>query len=161
MSSKGPKPLDDEQQRQLRSAFYDLRAQVKQAQTTCDEISRILKGEATRPRGAVRVVDDNREYRLLNVADTGDHEDLVTYDGPIEVGMHFIWMKDLPRAWAHVVVTKIDTQDSNGVTFDERRIWTRTLSNSIANRVNGEAWNEEGRCREAFTPCDERGNVTS
>lgn len=142
MSSKGPKPLDAEQQRQLRSALRDLFAQIRQANTTAEEIRRIVYGESTRQ------------------IDAGDHEDIVSYDGPIEVGMFFIWMKDLPRAWAHVVVTKIDTQDSNGVQFDERRIWTRTLSNSIANRINGESWNEEGRCREAFTPCDEHGVIT-
>lgn len=78
------------------------------------------------------------------------------YRGPITVGDHFIWMKDTPRAWAHVVVTKVDTADSHGDPFDERRIWTRVV-HGTTNRTGSEAWNEEGRFREAVTPCDERG----
>lgn len=83
------------------------------------------------------------------------------YEGPIEVGMHFLWMKETPAAWARVVVTRVADRDSDGSLFDERRIWTRTLSHSRSNPEDLETWNDEGRCREAFTPCDDKGNVTA
>jgi hypothetical protein len=72
--------------------------------------------------------------------------------------MHFIWEPNKPSAWTHVVVLKIDAVDSHGDPFDERLIWTRSLTGNRWNRKGCETWNEEGRFREACVPCDERGN---
>ena len=71
------------------------------------------------------------------------------YAGPIEIGMHFIWEKDKPGAWAHVIV--MDLRE-----FPSREYMIR-LAN-VADKDNPEGfWNDESRCREALTPCDERG----
>lgn len=124
---------------QLRSAFKDARHQYRELGRTLTKIGHILEIESS----------------------TEQHDDhTALYDGPIEIGQHFIWEKDDPRAWAHLVVTRIDFEDSRGVRFDERRIWTRVISTRGVNAAGSYAWNEEGRCREAFTPCDERGSVT-
>lgn len=81
----------------------------------------------------------------------------VPYAGPITVGDYFIWEPSKPNAWAHVQVTGIDTVDSQGTPFDERRIWTVTLSRSPRAGGGDLAWNEEGRFREAVVKSDAVG----
>lgn len=81
------------------------------------------------------------------------------YTGPIELGQHFIWLPHNPRAWAHVCVVGIDERDSHGAPFDERRIHTITVHGGAINATSREAWNEEGRFREACRPCDPQGRL--
>lgn len=72
------------------------------------------------------------------------------YEGDITVGMHFIWEKGNPRAWAHVVVIEVVNRDGH-----DNIIWTETIPSGA------KSWNEESRCREAFTPCDVDGSPLS
>lgn len=74
------------------------------------------------------------------------------YDGPIDIGMYFIWEPDNPKAWQHVMVSRIDERP-----HDERAIWVvhiRTTPGLIKEPV----WNDESRFREACVRADERGN---
>jgi hypothetical protein len=127
-----------EKERQLREAFRDARHQAKQLMTTLDEIKQIL--------GALGDLDTLADDK--------------PYDGPIEINQHFIWQRSNHRAWAHIVVTRIDEMDIAGRAFDERRIHAMVLSGTL-NPPGLEAWNEEGRFREAVEPCDEKGLVSN
>jgi hypothetical protein len=150
MSSKSPAPLNEEQQKQLRSAFYDLESQLRQASETLKELRKILFHNSTRKTD---VITDEEAWAAGRLP----------YSGPIGVGDHFIWMKDNPRAWAHVTVFRIDFEDSKGVRFDERRIWTRTVGTKVAdpiNQIEKETWNDEGHFREAVIACDPNGVET-
>jgi hypothetical protein len=105
-----------------------------------------LRAAAT-PEMEVAPIDSTR-----NVASTD-------YQGPIKVGMHFIWEPTRPAAWAHIVVTEIKTHAPNGFRFDERRIQTENVTRNRYGREGDVAWNEEGRFREACRPCDETGTL--
>lgn len=123
--------ITESQLEQLRSAVRDAKFQAIQLRTTLGEIWRII---------------DDVDAAITKTP----------YAGPIEINQLFIWQKDNPRAWAFVTVTRIDFEDSKGVRFDERRIWTRVIR-SANYHLAAETWNEESHFRESVTPCDEHG----
>lgn len=71
------------------------------------------------------------------------------YDGPIEVGMRFIWEPDDPRAFALIEVTRLIDRSP-----DERIIWSKRVRAARAGptKADDDVWSEEGRFREAVTP---------
>lgn len=75
------------------------------------------------------------------------------WDGPIEVGDHFIWEPDKPAVWCHVVVVRVYCEDDRCV------IWARVIHGDLRNPPGSESWNDESRFREACWPCDPHGVV--
>ena len=69
MGSKSPKPLNEDEQKQLRSAFYDLEAQLKQANETARELRAIIfrTSSGKYERGStITVVNEDGSISVVN-----------------------------------------------------------------------------------------------
>lgn len=78
------------------------------------------------------------------------------YEGPIEVGMRFVWEPLLSYATSHVAVTKILPEEwqTNPRGRTERHIYTKSYDNKTGEYSGAEVWSDESRFREAVVLVD-------
>lgn len=82
---------------------------------------------------------------------------MADYEGPIEVGMTFLWEPMKPHATVHIKVASV--VDNGEEKWIETRSWV--ARDKVSGGYDGDpGWNDEGRFREAVIPVPDPRAVT-